>query len=395
MKVLLLNNVPAPYFDPLFERLGRDSGWELTVCYSSVWNQAVGWEKKTGTTDGAYRTIILDRQRPWLKARLGSSVAASMALIGLLLCKQPDYLLIYGYTLLPQMAALVWAMMTGTPFAVAGDANHYTDVATGLKRLAKGLWLRQVTRQAAALICVGTANRLFWSAYGARPEQLFEARFAVDNHHFAQASTARNDDAEDWRHRFGMAGKVVFLFVGRLVKRKNVDLLIRAAQQLNGEQIAIVIAGSGEERESLEALAAGDPRVVFTGNVAQSELPLFYALADVLVLPAQQEPWGLVVNEAMACGLAIIAHQHCGAAVDLVSIDNGVVLTGFSADELAQAMQKLAADVALLRSMQRCSREKIQAWSIQAAASGILQAVDASARKQPSEFSKPALQKER
>lgn len=355
----------------------------------------MGWEKKTATADGAYRTIVLDRQRPWLKARIGSSVAASVSLVELLLRERPDYLLIYGYTLLPQMAALLWAMMTGTPFAVACDANRYTDLATGLKRLAKGLWLRQVTRQAAALICVGTANRLFWSAYGARPEQLFEARFAVDNNHFAQASADCKHDASELRRRWGLSDKTVFLFVGRLVKRKNVDLLIRAAQQLNGEQIAIVIAGSGQERESLESLAAGDPRVVFTGNVAQSELPLFYALADVLVLPARQEPWGLVVNEAMACGLAIIAHQHCGAAVDLVNIDNGVVLTGFSADELAQAMRKIAADVTLLGSMQRCSREKIQAWSIQAATSGILQAVETSARKQPSEFSKPALQKER
>lgn len=379
MRVLLLNNVPAPYFDPLFERVGRESAWELTVCYASNWNQAVGWKAETVTQSDAHRTIILDRQKPWLNARLGSSVAASAALVEILRREQPDYLLIYGYTLLPQMTALLWAMATKTPFAVAGDANIYTDVVTGLKRFVKGGWLRQVVRRAAALLSVGTANRLFWSAYGARAEQIFDARFAVNNDFFAQASAGRKNDAETLRGKLGLTNKVVFLFVGRLVKRKNVDLIIRAAQQLNDERIAVVIAGSGDELEPLEALAAGDPRVIFAGNVAQTELPMFYALADALILPASQEPWGLVVNEAMACGLAIIAHRHCGAAVDLVGADNGAVLNSFSADELAEAIRRIASDDALRHSMQQRSREKIQAWSIESAASGIIHAVKTAA----------------
>lgn len=395
MRVLLLNNVPAPYFDPLFERLGRDSGWELTICYSSAWNQSVGWEKKAVAAENAHRTIILDRQRPWLKSRFGSSLAASTALAGMLWRERPDYLLIYGYTLLPQLTALLWAMATATPFAVAGDANYYTDVAAGLKRLVKSWWLRQVTRRAAALISVGTANRLFWSAYGARPEQVFDARFAVNNDFFVQASAACEDEAADRRQQWGLAGKIVFLFVGRLVKRKNVDLLIHAARQLNDERIAVVIAGSGEERESLESLAAGNPSIVFAGNIAQSELPLVYAMADVLVLPACQEPWGLVINEAMACGLAIISHQHCGATIDLVGADNGSALASFSTDELALAMRRIVSDDALRSSMQQCSREKIQVWSIEAAARGIIQAVETSARNHPADFSKPVLQKER
>jgi len=395
MRVLLLNNVPAPYFDPLFEKLGRDSGWELTVCYSAAWNQDVGWEEKARAQNNAHRTIILDRQKPRLKARLGSPLAAAAALAEILQRERPDYLLIYGYTLLPQITALAWAMATATPYAVAGDANYYTDVAAGLKRIIKSLWLRRVTRRAAALISAGTANRLFWSAYGAQSEQLFEARFAVDNDFFAQSSAACKDDAADLRRRLGLGGKIVFLFVGRLIKRKNVDLIIRAAQQLKDARIAVVIAGSGEARESLEALAAGDPCVTFAGNVAQAELPLFYALADALVLPASQEPWGLVVNEALACGLAIIAHQHCGATIDLVGADNGAALESFSAGDLAQAMRRIAGDDALRCSMQQRSREKIRDWSIEAAARGIIHAVETSAQKRAAGFAKPVLQKER
>ena len=184
-RVLLLNNVPAPYFDPLFERIGRESGWRLTVCYSSDWNKDVGWGKNVRAEEDAHRTIILDRRNPWLKSKLGSSLAAAIALANNLIAERPDYLICYGYTLAPQMTALLWAMATGTPFAVIGDANYNTDIAKGLKRLAKRFWLRALTKRAAALIAVGAANRAFWESYRARPEQLYETRFAVDNEFFA------------------------------------------------------------------------------------------------------------------------------------------------------------------------------------------------------------------
>jgi glycosyltransferase involved in cell wall biosynthesis len=219
---------------------------------------------------------------------------------------------------------------------------------------------------------------MFWQAYGARPDQLSEAGFAVDNDHFAYASAVRKAEAEALRAKLNLTDQTVFLFVGRLVKRKNVDLIIQAAQKLNDDRVAVVIAGTGEERENLRALAApagGDPRVIFAGVVAPAELPLYYAMSDVLVLPARQEPWGLVVNEAMACGLAVIAHHHCGAAVDLVASDNGVALETFEVEEMAAAMRLIAGDERLKRSMQRRSREKIAGWSIDAAARGIIQAV--------------------
>lgn len=378
MRVLLLNNVPAPYFNPLFEKLGRESGWQLTVCYSSAWNRDVGWEEERFDDRNAHRTIILDRRKSILRERFGSSVAAAIALIEILITERPDYLLCYGYTLKPQIAALLWASLTNTHFAVIGDANIHCDTASGMKRFLKRRWLSQITGRAAALITIGTANRLFWEAYGAKPEQLFEARFAVDNDFYERASRARRSDAAALRTKLGLSDKVIFLFVGRLVKRKNVDLIIRAAQQLNDDRIAVVIAGTGEEFASLESMAGDDPRVIMAGPIAPDQLPLYYAMSDVMVLPANQEPWGLVINEAMACGLAVIAHRHCGATVDLVAPDNGFTLETFNADELARAIKSIADNDDLRRAMQERSREKIKSWSIDAAARGIIDAVGSS-----------------
>jgi glycosyltransferase involved in cell wall biosynthesis len=376
MRVLLLANVPTPYNLPLIEMVRSQSGWDFEVCFISSSNEAVGWadeDKPLPENDGM---SIIDRRLPWLNRLLGSHSAAATALLATLKNNRPDYLILYGYTQLPQMLAIFWAVLTGTPFAVMGDANIYADCATGLRRIIKRFWLRKVTRRAAALIAVGTTNRLFWESYGALPEQLFDLRYPVDNDYFAREAVAQKAAADEWRDRMGLAGSVVFLYVGRLIERKRIDLLIQAVKSLPGKPLGLVIVGSGEEREKLEQLAAGDRRIVFAGITSYRELPHYYALADVLVLPARHEPWGLVINEAMASGLAVIAHRHCGAAVDLVGNDNGVALDGFSVDELAAAMRLLAGNDALRNSMQRNSREKIRAWSFETAAPVIIHAVE-------------------
>jgi glycosyltransferase involved in cell wall biosynthesis len=377
--VLLLNNVPAPYFEPLFETLGRESGWRLTVCYASTWNAGIGWEEKSIAGSVAHRTIVLDQLSAGLRRWFGSWAAAAASLGGILLRERPEYLICYGYTLWPQMTLLLYAMATATPFAAIGDANYFNETRGGLKQWIKRAWLRRVARRASALIAVGTASRLFWESHGARPEQLFEARFAVDNDFFARECERRKEDAARLRTRFGLDGKVVFLFVGRLIERKNVDLIIRAIRQTEDQRAALVIAGAGEERAALEALARGESRVVFAGAVAPEQLPAYYAMADALVLPASREPWGLVVNEAMASGLAVIAHRHCGAALDLIGEDNGVLLDGFEVAELAAAMRSMLNDEARMRSMKYNSREKIKNWSIQGAACAMIRAVEESA----------------
>jgi glycosyltransferase involved in cell wall biosynthesis len=367
---------------PLFEKLGSESGWDLTVCYSSAWHRNVGWVQEKLEEHGSHRTIILDQLMPKLTNILGSKAAAAIALADILIREQPDYLISYGYTLLPQLTAILWSILTNTPFAVSGDANFYCDNARRIKRYLKRWWLSQVTKRAAALLTIGTANRMFWEAYGARQEQLFDARFAVDNDLYARSIEARKTESFALRKKLGLTDKVVFIYVGRLIRRKNIDLIITALSRLKDDRIGLVIVGNGEEFAPLKALARGDRRVIFAGPVVPGRLPLYYAMADVIVLPASDEPWGLVINEAMASGLAVIGHRHCGAIYDLVQDDNGASLESFSVAELAQAMKLLATDRRLLCSMQERSLEKISLWTIDGAAQGIIRAVEKTRRQE-------------
>ena len=149
----------------------------------------------------------------------------------------------------------------------------------------------------------------------------------------------------------------------------------------DGDQAALLIVGAGDERRALEELAGGDPRVIFAGGVTPAELPRWYAMADAMILAAHDEPWGLVTNEAMASGLAIIAHRECGSTVDLVDEQNGIVLEGFGVEELAMAMRRMIRDEQHLRQRQDSSRRKIADWTIEAAAAGVARAVRETCRQ--------------
>ncbi len=379
-KVLLLSNIPSPYLTPLFNRLARKPDWKLDVCYVSSWGENVGWPEVPVQHYGISERDILDKRFLSLR-KFAPQSSAALALLERILRGRPDYLVIYGYTRLPQVVALGWCLLTSLPFAIAGDSTYYADKAAGIRKALKKYWLGVISRCAAAIITVGNASTMFWETYGARSEKLFNAPFAVDNDFFAAESQKTVDQAATFRQQNGWQGKTIFLYVGRLIKRKNVDLLIRAIQQLDDGNVTAVIVGSGEERTALEALAAGDQRIHFAGSISQAELPFYYALADVLVLPARAEPWGLVVNEAMACGLAVITHWQCGAALDLVTADNGILLSGFTAGELTVALKSIASDEQRLRQMQQRSREKIASWSFENAALSIQQAVEVSSEQ--------------
>jgi glycosyltransferase involved in cell wall biosynthesis len=369
-KVVLLSNVPSPYLTPLFNQLARAREFALEICYVSAWSSNVGWSADQVADFRHAHSRILDERFPVLRRR-APQLAATLALLARLWQTQPDYLLIYGYTRIPQVTALLWCWSSGTPFAIAGDATYYADGATGLRKWLKGGWLGFLSRRAAAIIVVGKASRMFWEAYGAAPQKIYAAPFAVDNAFFQTESQRRQADAAAYRAQQGWEGKTLFLYVGRLIKRKHVDVLIRAVQRLDPAQAQLLIVGAGEERPGLAALAAGDARIRFIGGASQQELAFYYALADALVLPAREEPWGLVINEAMACGLAVIAHWQCGAAVDLVDADNGVLLQSFAVAELATALQTLVRDPVKLQAMKNRSRTKIAPWSFAQAAAAL------------------------
>ena len=379
----MLSNAPSPYLSPVYRLLKSEAEWDLTICYVSAWNSDVGWSRAQAHRFISESDVILSDQYPQITHWFGEQIAGAMSLFSKMIKQRPNLFLVYGYTRLPQLLLIICSLLFQLPFAIAGDANYYIDRSRGLRRRLKSWWLRLLARRAAGIAVVGTACQMFWEAYGASPERFFHVGFAVDNDYFREESLNQKKRAMSTRQQYGWSHSVVFLYVGRLIKRKNIDCLITAAQQIKDLPIAVLIAGEGEERESLQALARDSNIISFVGSLTQAELPFYYAMSDVLVLPASKEPWGLVINEAMACGLAVIAHQHCGAAVDLVTTENGIKLQDISVEELVLAIRCLAADVSRLRDCQIKSTGTIKDWSISRSVSQLKDLISSTLRPIP------------
>jgi glycosyltransferase involved in cell wall biosynthesis len=179
-------------------------------------------------------------------------------------------------------------------------------------------------------LAAGSWSRDYFENYGARKDQIFTIPHCADNRRFEHDMELLRPQRETVRRQWGIApGATVFLFAGKFIPVKRptdfISAIARSASANPSANSSIVglMAGDGPLRAQCaqQARTAGAP-VRFTGFLNQSRIPEAYAAADALVLPSETETWGLVVNEAMACGLPCIVSDRVGCGPDIV--DRGV-----------------------------------------------------------------------
>jgi glycosyltransferase involved in cell wall biosynthesis len=229
-------------------------------------------------------------------------------------------------------------------------------------------------------VAIGSLNREYYLQHGAPPERVFFAPFSVRNEQFAASSEMRARHRQTIRTELGLdSDSLIVLFASKLIKRKRADDLIRAFEGLAKRFpfAYLVIVGSGDAEANLRALAAATvgERVRFMGFRNQSQLPVLYAASDVFVLPADSEPWGLVINEVMAAGIPVVVSDEIGAAPDLVQDqETGFIYPCGTLDELAKAVGRLLEEPALRAQMSANAVRLIRRWDVDECAQGIVNA---------------------
>jgi glycosyltransferase involved in cell wall biosynthesis len=200
--------------------------------------------------------------------------------------------------------------------------------------------------------------------------KIFLAPYTVDNERFASESHLTPADRLAWRARFGIpADPPAILYAAKFTRRKHPDHLLEAVHRLRArttESFSLVLCGAGEIEADLRSFCAAQAldNVVFTGFVNQGELPKLYGACDVFVLPSENEPWGLAVNEAMCAGMPIVVSREVGCVADLVEPGvNGFTPEAGDIEALAEALLKLVIDAPLRARQGAASRERIRTWS--------------------------------
>lgn len=190
---------------------------------------------------------------------------------------------------------------------------------TPLQFLLRRLYLPYAYRHFDHFFAVGSETRKYLKRLGFSNERIHYFSYATDDAWFAQQSEDQ-EAVQSIKDQWGIQAEKIILSVAKFVPRESPWDLLKAFVALNNPELALVLVGDGVEMANLKAFADQYPHlaIYFTGYVPYPQLPHYYGMSSIFVHPAQHEPWGVSVQEALACGCAVIASDKVGAAVDLI-----------------------------------------------------------------------------
>jgi glycosyltransferase involved in cell wall biosynthesis len=382
-RLAIVSSHPIQYAAPLYAHLSRDPELDLTVLYCSDFSLRGARDPGFGERFAwdvdllaGYDSIFLG-QRHRTRTVGGFWSLVCPELVGELCRQRYDVVWVHGQQFAADVLAFTLAKLRGLAVLTRGD-THLGLPSAPLKRLLRRALLGLQYRKIDGFLAVGSKNRDYYRALGVPAARIFRVPFSVDNARFAQEARLSPDERRARRARVGVHDeRPILLYASKLMRRKHPDDLLRAAAKLlgRGHALAVVVAGSGEMDAELRELALGlelGAHVTFTGFVNQRELPALYGACDVFALPAQDEPWGLVVNEVMNAGLPLVLGAGVGCAADLLQPGvNGLACEAGDAVSLAAALEPLVSDVGLRRRMGEASRRIIAAWGYEQCRLGV------------------------
>ena len=287
----------------------------------------------------------------------------------------PDAVAIPSYSTPDAHAALAWCRRHRRVAVMMFDSRAEDAARSAWREAVK----RALVREFDAALVAGTPQAAYATALGLPPACIFAPLDVVDNDHFAALPNRAPRPGPD--HQSEEERSPYILSVNRFTARKNVGVLVRAYGEYRRYAPApwpLVLVGDGPEREALERLAAPTPGITFTGFQQIDQLPVWYRGAGVYVHPAQSDPWGLVVNEAMAAGLPVLVSTGAGCAPDLVAAgENGHTFAPDDASTLAHHLAAVTGDPTTRARMSRRSKQIVAQYTPDHFAVGMLRAVDA------------------
>ncbi len=314
MRVSLLTNMVAPYRVPFFKALAQDTQIrELRVLTCVEREPDRHWQV---TNDESYQVKQLAGLSLTLRRRDGFRILhLRLGIFWELIRRRPDRLII-GDASWTSYLAMFACLLLRVPYIVWNEITTSSKVSGGvIARLRRALYAN-----ARSCVASGKLAREFLIREGCASEKIFIANNAVDNEYFLAQRRLWEPERERVRRELGLgAGDFALLYVGQLISRKRViETLEAAAEAAKEVPLRLLIAGSGPLECGLRnrARELGFDGAVFCGHVAPDRLCQLYVACDGVALLSEDEPWGMVINEALLFGKPVIASPNVGAAAE-------------------------------------------------------------------------------
>lgn len=360
-KVVLVTNIPTPYRVPLFNTLAqtlRKAGMHLSVAFAAPTYARRKWR----IDDDSFRFDAKMLSSDGRSTRRSRPVFLYSGLLRYLRAESPDVVIAAGFSV-GTLKSWLWSRFANVPLIIwSGSEGEQRGV---LGRAYRTFLARRVE----GAVCYGSRARKYVTSLGIPENKTWLALNTVDVEYFR---SRRRKPATPPR----------FVYVGDLVERKRVDLLLRAAGELSKrrQDFVLQIIGSGPLEEEMRRMANDlgiSDLVRFEGYQPNDEVPRYLSEATAFLFPTDRDIWGLVLIEAMAAGLPCVASVRAGATDDV--IEHGI--TGMAADfhgpaSIAGHMQWILDHPEEATEMGRRAAEFVaEKLSLEASASGFLEAI--------------------
>jgi glycosyltransferase involved in cell wall biosynthesis len=394
-RLLIVAPHVVQYSSPLFREIAHRPHFTVLVAYCSMQGAESGVDPGFGVKV-SWDTAQLEGY-PWVHVPNRPLIPAPGQFFGLFnpglwkIIKEGNFdaVWICGYYFASAWIAIAAAKSSATPIIFVTDSHSLQSWR------AQSKWKIQIKKQlvkrifsfARAMIVSSTGGVEYVASLGFPPDRISLAPTAVDNAWWLEQAAMADRSAV--RAAWNIPeGAPVALFCAKLQPWKGPMDLLEAFARANVPESFLVFAGDGPERIVLQRRASElglAERVRILGFVNQSQLPPAYCAADLLVLPSLFEPFGLVVNEAMLCGLPVVVSDRVGARFDLVRPgENGFVFPAGNVEALAAILRQSLPDMETRARLGAAARRRMETWSPREYVDGVVHAVNVAAKKKSS-----------
>lgn len=371
IKIGYLISHPIQYQVPLYKYIYKKNLFDFNVFYLSDFSlkkhldqefkESFNWG--INLTEGYKYTV--------LKSRFLNKVSFLSPLkinfYKLLKDKDLKFVIVHGWGSLSNILFIIQAKFLNKKILLRGEASDHFNKNRYIKKFLRENFLKILFYFVDGFLFIGNNNKQFYLNRNIPEKKLFFAPYCIDNDYFKKLKHT-NDH------------KLKILFVGKFINRKRTIDLLKAIAIINKnhdsfiENVLINIIGSGENEKKLRDFKDENnlTNVKFLGFKNQNEIREFYSLSDILVITSENEPWGLVVNEAMASSCAIISSDGVGCAIDLVKNDfNGFIYPTGDVKKLSEKIVYLTSHISIVEKFKKNSLNLISKYSFQNVLNGI------------------------
>lgn len=352
LKILFLTNIPSPYRIDFFNELGKTQ--DVKVVFEAKYAPSINNNWYSDNNIKTFDSIFL-KEGEIEEKKINWEILKHIKR------KNQDVVVVTNYAYLTEMLALLWLKLLHIPYFLEVDGG-FIRKESKLKCLVKTFLIAG----AYGYISPSQQTDNYLNSYGAPINKIFRYPFTSLKNNDILDKVLSFAEKQKIREKLGMKEEKIILSVGQFIHRKGYDVLFEAMNYVD-KGVGLYIVGGEPTTEYIELIERFKlANVHFIEFKSKEKLKEYYKAADLFVLPTREDIWGLVINEAMACGLPVITTTSCVAGVALIENgNNGYLVKPESANELGKRINNTIHDQALLDKLSSNSIKKIRCFTIE------------------------------